>query len=417
MLYQIGYCLLSGLVDLRISPIKKQKGFVMTDKKADAPNRKAIASAGGTARANSLSSNRLSDIAKTAANARWSTDIPSTLCEGEIDFAGKTIACAVLDTKLRVLTQQTFLLTLGRAGKAKGGEGSAQMLRTGGLPPFLAAENLQRFVSDELRQAATPVMFKTKRGKRAYGYDAKLLPLVCEVYLKARDAHLEALSEAQDRRKRGENVEAKPVLTPAQEPIVKTCDLLVRSMAREHIVTLVDRATGYQDQEVRDEITKILSAYIAPHLMPWAFRFPDEFFKQVYKIHGWKYVVGNRKMPQYMGKFINQYIYNQLPDGVLEKLKELNPVSQSAHRATQHHRHLTDTGNIHLDRQITSTTTMMTISENKAEFKTYFAKVHGAALEQSKPLALKAPKATKTTLSATLPLFPPADEQPSQPAA
>lgn len=342
-------------------------------------------------------------------------DIPSTLCEGEIDFAGRTIACAVLDTKLRVLTQQTFLITLGRAGKAKGGEGSAQMLRTGGLPPFLAAENLQRFISDELRQAATPVVFKAKRGKRAYGYDAKLLPLVCEVYLKARDAHLEALSEARDRRKRGENVEAKPVLTPAQEPIVKTCDLLVRSMAKEHIVALVDRATGYQDQEVRDEITAILSAYIAPHLMPWAHRFPDEFFKQVYKIHGWNYVVGNRKMPQYMGKFINQYIYDQLPDGVLEKLEELNPVNNSGHRVTQHHRHLTDTGNIHLDRQITSSTTLMRISENKAEFKAHFVKAHGIALDQSKPLILKAPKAPRQSPSATLPLFPTPDEQaPSQ---
>ena len=386
-----------------------QKSLFMTDNTPNSSTRKAIASAGGAARAKNLSVARLSEIAKAGADARWSADIPSTLCEGEIDFAGKTIACAVLDTKLRVLTQQTFLTTLGRAGKAKGGEGSAQMLRTGGLPPFLAAENLQRFVSDELRQAATPVVFKTKRGKRAYGYDAKLLPLVCEVYLKARDAHLEALTDAQDRRKRGENIEAKPVLTPAQEPIVKTCDLLVRSMAKEHIVALVDRATGYQDQEVRDEITAILSAYIAPHLMPWAYRFPDEFFKQVYKIHGWNYVVGNRKMPQYIGKFINQYIYDQLPEGVLEKLKELNPVTQAGHRSTQHHRYLTDTGNVHLDRQITSTTTLMTVSENKVEFKGLFAKVHGARLEHSKPLALKAPKAASP--SATLPLFPQADEE------
>src|SRR5262249_49041956 len=150
--------------------------------------------------------------------------------------------------------------------------------------------NLQRFISDELRAAATPIVFRTLRGNRAYGYDARLLPLVCEVYLLARDAHLAAMKDAQEKRRKGEKIEARPVLLPSQEPFVRTCDVLIRSMAKEHIVALVDRATGYQEIAVRDEITKILAAYIAPHLLPWTRRFPDEFFKQVYRIHGWKYV-------------------------------------------------------------------------------------------------------------------------------
>lgn len=392
--------MLSWGVDLRF--LRKETAMATTRKPA---TRSEIASAGGAARAKSLPGERMSDIARSGGLARWDQTLPSALCEGEIDFAGKHISCAVIETKVRVLTQETFLTSLGRASKAKGGQGSEQMLKTGGLPPFLAAQNLLPFISDELRQAATPIVYRTTRGKRAFGYDARLLPLVCEVYLKARDAHLAALKDAQERRKRGEDVEAKAVLLPSQEPLVVACDLLVRSMAREHIISLVDRATGYQDQEVRDEITKILSAYIAPHLMPWAYRFPDEFFRQVYKIHGWKYVVGNRKMPQYMGKFINHYIYDQLPNGVLEKLKELNPVTESGHRATQHHRHLTDTGNVHLDRQITSTTTAMALADTKGEFKANFAKIHGLAIARSiKPLTLKAPKALP---SETLPLFPP----------
>ena len=366
-------------------------------------SRSEIASAGGSARAKSLSDGRLSDIAREGALARWSQTIPQALCEGEVDFAGRLISCAVLDTKMRVLTQQSFLSTLGRAPKAKGGQGSAQMMRSGGLPPFLAAENLLPFISNELRLAATPIVFRTTRGQRAYGYDARLLPLVCEVYLKARDAHLAAFKDAQERRKRGEDVEAKAVLAPGQEPIVVACDLLVRSMAKEHIVSIVDRATGYQEQEVRDEITKILEAYIAPHLMPWTMRFPDEFFKQVYRLHGWNYVVGNRKMPQYVGKFINEYVYDSLPPGVLEKLKELNPVKETGHRATQHHRLLTDTGNVHLDRQVTSTTTLMTISGDKPEFKTQFAKVHSRKIPGPTPLKLTAP-AVKEPRS--LPLFP-----------
>src|SRR2546429_5481295 len=95
---------------------------------------------GGLVRAGNLSPERRSEIARNAALAKHT--IPRAVVDGKIDFAGRTIDCAVLDTKLRVLTQETMLLTLGRAGKAKGGKGSQQMLRVGGLPPFLAAENL-----------------------------------------------------------------------------------------------------------------------------------------------------------------------------------------------------------------------------------------------------------------------------------
>jgi hypothetical protein len=371
--------------------------------KDDKVDRSAIASQGGDARDRALSAHRKAEIARQGALARWSTAFPHARAEGEIEFAGRLVSCAVLDNKLRVLTQETFLTTLGRAGKAKGGQGSRQMMRVGGLPPFLAAGNLEPYISDELRIAATPIVYRTVRGNRAYGYDAKLLPMVCEVYLRARDAHLEALKDAQERRKKGENVEAKPILLPNQEPLVRTCDLLVRSMAREHIVALVDRATGYQEFAVRDEITKILEAYIAPHLMPFTLRFPDEFFRQVYRIHGWNYVVGNRKMPQYVGKFINKYVYDELPEGVSHKLKELNPVLESGWRATQLHRRLTDTGNTHLDRQVNTVITLMSVSDNADDFKAQFAKSKARTLPPAaEPKALKVDVPPGTTYE----LFP-----------
>lgn len=363
---------------------------------------------GGRARADNLTPERRSEIARELALVRWAgnENLPRAECEGRIDFSGRQIACAVLDTKLRLLTQETFLTTLGRAGKAKGGQGSQRLIRLGGLPPFLAADNLIPFISDDLRKAAMPVVFRTTRGNKAYGYDARLLPMVCEVYLLARDAHLKALKQAQVRRERGEVFEARPVLMPSQEPLVETCDLLMRSMAKEHIIQLVDRATGYVDKEIRDEITQILAQYIAPHLMPYLPRFPDEFFRQVYRIHGWPYVAGNRKMPQYVGKFINKYVYGYLPPGVLEKLKELNPVQESGWRATQNHRLLTEQGLVHLDRQITSTTTVMALSANAAEFDQNFHKLHKKRLPEKRPLQLTASKAPPS-----LPLFPKIDDE------
>ena len=348
----------------------------MVDLKNTKSSRALAAAKGGRIRSEVLTPERRQEIARSGGLARRDENFPEALCEGIIEIADRVIACAVLETKLRVLTQETFLTAVGRAGKAKGGQGSERMILKGGLPPFLAAENLEPFISDELRQAATPVVFRTLRGGRAYGYDAKLLPLVCEVYLLARDAHLEALKEAQERRRRGEQVEARNILFPSQERIVQVCDLLMRGMAREHIIMLVDRATGYADQAIKDEITKILEQYIAPHLMPYVQRFPEEFLKQVYRIHSWSYRLGNTKSPRYVGQFINTYIYGHLPPGVLEKLKELNPVTESGYRRHKHTRFLTDTGNTHLDKQVTSTITIMMLSENKEEFKANFARVH-----------------------------------------
>jgi hypothetical protein len=138
--------------------------------------------------------------------------------------------------------------------------------------------------------------------------------------------------------------------------------------------------------------------------MPWVHRFPDEFFRQLYRLYGWEYKVGNRKMPQCVGKFINTYVYGALPPGVLEKLQELNPVSAEGHRAVQHHRLLTDTGNSNLDRQITSTITVMALSDDKDAFKQNFNRFHLRTIPAPKevPLKLEALPPPRETMS----LFP-----------
>lgn len=58
------------------------------------------------------------------------------------------------------------------------------------LPVFLGADNLQPFISNDLISNSNPLYFKPlKGGSVSMGYRADLLPLVCEVYLKANDAH------------------------------------------------------------------------------------------------------------------------------------------------------------------------------------------------------------------------------------
>ncbi len=85
------------------------------------------------------------------------------------------------------------------------------------------------------------------------------------------------------------------ILQHMQFDLVKACDLLMRGLARVGIIALVDAATGFSEQQTRDELTKILEAYICAELMPWTKKFPDEFFRQVFKLHDWKYQPGSTK--------------------------------------------------------------------------------------------------------------------------
>lgn len=329
---------------------------------------------GGNARAARLAPEDRKAIAREAALTRWGNTMPIATHAGELVIAGRRIVCAVVETPTgpkRLLTQNTFMDAVGRARKAKGGKGSEGLAnRDQALPPFLAAENLIPFVSDELREAAVPIAFRGPQGGgRAFGYDAMLLPMVCEVYLKARDAEATLRSQAH---------------------IVEACDLLMRGLARVGIIALVDEATGFQEQRAKDELTQILENYISAELMPWTKMFPDDFFRHIYRLQGWEYKPGSARRTPYVGKLINKYIYGELPPGVLPELQRLNPRTDRGYRKHKHFQHLTaDTGNPQLDRQITAVLTIMKISDSREQFEENFKKAFGKDYQPRLPLVVK----------------------------
>lgn len=322
-------------------------------------------SKGGKARAAKLTPTERSEIARAAATARWGTDVAPAINDGSLVIGDQEIRAAVLSDGTRVLSQQTVLQTLGRARSAKGRTGS----EAGGPPPFLAAANLQEFITPELREMFAPIPYRPLTGGRAYGYQAEILPLVCDVYLEAR--------------------QARKLLT-SQMPVANVCEILVRSLAKIGIIALVDEATGYQEVRARDELQRILEMYVQAELRPWTKMFPDEFFEEIYRLQGWEYRPGSAKRTPYVGKLINKYIYEQLPPGVLEQLRELNPTTDKGYRKHKHHQHLTtDTGNKHLDRQISTVTTLLRIADSKEQFEMLFERAFPPP-QQRLPLVLTA---------------------------
>jgi hypothetical protein len=103
---------------------------------------------------------------------------------GTMQIGNISIACAVLEDGTRIITQYDFYKAIGRSGKPAKGRGSAIEK----IAPFLDLQNLKPFVDKELEDSTKPIKFKLPKGGIAWGYRAEILPKVCEVYLKARDA-------------------------------------------------------------------------------------------------------------------------------------------------------------------------------------------------------------------------------------
>jgi hypothetical protein len=279
--------------------------------------------------------------------------LPKATHDGELKIGDLVIPCAVLEDDRRVLTQQGFLQAIGRARKAKGGTG-ASIVSVDKLPAFLVAANLKPFISQDLVESTTAIPFRTPKGIKAFGYAAELLPKVCQVYLDARDAG---------------------ALVKSQGPIAIKCDILIRGLAIVGIIALVDEATGYQYDRDRQALHKILEAYIAKELLPWAKRFPDEFYRQLFRLRGWQYSPPSPKGPKYVGKLTNKLVYEKLPPGVLDELRQKNPKDDKGRRKHRHHQFLTeDIGNPHLERHIASVTTLMRVSPNWRKFESLFAR-------------------------------------------
>lgn len=314
---------------------------------------------GGIARAKSLTSKERSEIARNAATARWSGELPVATHEGSFSIVETELTSAVLPNGQRIITQATFLRSLGRSRSPKAGTGVLSTAE--GLPFFLQSEALKPYITDDLAMSTTPVFFRTKSGGKGVGYDARLLPQVAEVYLKFRDDLL---------RKRG--------TVPKQyEKMVLAADILMRGLANVGIIALVDEATGYQRDRAKDALAKILEEFVAKELRPWVRTFPDEFYVELFRLRNLNYPTDGNKKPKYFGHLTNDIIYSRLAPNVLEELKKITPKDGSG-RLKQHlHRRLTvDIGHPKLRELLASTTTLMKISSNWEEFHGLLNRIH-----------------------------------------
>ena len=213
---------------------------------------------GGIARAQKLTPEARSQAASKAARERWATNRALTnpenlprVIEGfsnVLDLAGVQIPCAVIngsDGVQRVLSEHgiTKALLGSRSGASKRKK-KAMEDQGALLPLFVAPEQLESYISNELVDGPLSPIDYIEGDRIVRGYDAAILPAVCNIWLRARE----------------EGKLQKQQLAKAQK-----AELLLRALAETGIVALIDEATGYQ--RVRPQ--NALQEYLKPRICPF----------------------------------------------------------------------------------------------------------------------------------------------------
>lgn len=232
------------------------------------------------------------------------------------------IECAVLEDGRRVLSQRGLNRALGRSHGGVDFQRKRESEAGGEMPVFLGPKNLLPFISSDLMAVVTkPILYRTESGAIGHGMEAALLPKVCDVWIAANEGGK---------------------LAKAQEPVAARARILLRGLADLGIVALVDEATGYQEVRDKKALQALLDTYLNKELAAWAKRFPDEFYKEMFRLRGWKWPVPSGKRPGIVGTYTADLVYERLAPGILEELEARNPKDERGNRKGRHHQLLTD---------------------------------------------------------------------------
>lgn len=278
------------------------------------------------------------------------------LHEGELHLGGMDIPCYVLDDGTRVLSGRGMQEALKMVDK----EDDSKPTSGARLARYLDQKSLNEFIYKDKDSGHFEPIICYQGDKKINGYEATVLADICEAFLDARKSIK---------------------LSPRQKIIADQCEILIRGFARVGIVALIDEATGYQYDRERFELQKILNAYISDEILKWQLTFTDDFYKEIYRLWGLPFIPKYIKnKPSFIGKLTNKYIYDLLPKGVVDKIKEKTGKTEKGNWKYKWHQSLTpEIGKEHLKKQIIEVTTLMSVSQSKEQFDSLFQQKYNKA--------------------------------------
>lgn len=223
---------------------------------------------------------------------------------GELHIGNITLPCHILEDGSRVISGRGMQNSLGFSKSA-----------SGLALPNLVESKLKEFLSLEvIEKLKNPVIFERVgsggSAPETHGNDATILVDICDALIEAR--------------------KTPGLLTETQRQYADYAEMIMRSVAKVGIIALIDEATGYQEIRDKKALAAILDAYLLNELAAWAKRFPDEFYKEMFRLRGWNWSF--LKRPAYVGRITNDIVYERLAPGLLREIKNRAPKDDKGNR-------------------------------------------------------------------------------------
>ena len=197
-----------------------------------------------------MSNPNIKDYALKGAKVRW---IPKATHQGILKIMGKELPCVVLEDGRRILTETAVLRAFNKRSRGSKSEYN--------YPAFMDAKNLLPFITDEIKPSIEKVKYLTINGSESSGYSAEIIPIVCDIYLSARNSG---------------------ILDRLQASSAEISEMLVRALSKVGIISLIDECTGYQQIRPRDALETYLNKILSKELASWCKKFPDEYYENIY---------------------------------------------------------------------------------------------------------------------------------------
>lgn len=241
----------------------------------------------------------------------------------KVTHQGKWIVTENIEIDCYVTNDSKRLLSLrgtARAMDLKGG-GSGGLLRN------LKSLWIQPYLSDHLKSwingASMDEIDRISgiKGPAFIPFEASLFVDVCQAYVQAKN---------------------DGILNDTQSATADRLLGIMSAFAKVGIVAIVDEITGFQEVRKKDALRELLEMYLINEYAIWAKRFPDEFFKEIFRLKEWSYDALNVKRPSVVGRYINDIVYERLAPNILEELRSLNPSNEKGYRKVRHHQFLTE---------------------------------------------------------------------------
>ena len=276
------------------------------------------AAKGGRARAESLTKEEKTNIAKKGAASRWDKSLPTVLLGAKLQLGGIEVDCYVTEDGERLIAGRGMqdilkLVDEDTPRQQKPGSRLTRLLNNKTINPLIYKnKNKDHFVPKKRRYL----------GRGIAGFNAEMLVDICEGMLEARKQGI--------------------LKTARQSIIAAQCELIMRGLAKTGIVALIDEATGYQKLRPADGLRTYFDQVLRKDLAVWLKRFPDEFYENIYRLKGWEWPGMGKNRFSVVGKYTNDLVYGRIVPGLQDELERRNPKNKNGYRVHKHHQWLND---------------------------------------------------------------------------